>query len=224
MESIFDTLSDEIVLSIFHWVPIKHIPNLCLTSIRFNDLANDNLAWKQRFIATYGYDEATNWKNAYQNYGKVIAFGSNHWGQMGNINTKKTLSHVPLKMRTKAVACGDVNTLIIDLNNDVLAFGHNEYGQLGMGDYNNRNTPQRIGCKAKAVACSGRHTMLIDLNDDIWAFGDNGNGQLGLGNIEAIIPKRIKNFKAKSISCGSQYTMMIDINNNVWAGLMVLAN
>ncbi len=152
----------------------------------------------------------------------VWAFGSNEYGQLGlGNNGYNTNITVPTKIngiKAKYISCGNIHTVLIDMNNDVWAFGNNIFGKLGLGDNTNRNVPTKInGINAKYVSCGHSHTVLIDMNNNVWSFGDNYNGQLGLGYYtKRNVPTKINGIKAKYVSCGNTYTMLIDMNNDVW--------
>jgi alpha-tubulin suppressor-like RCC1 family protein len=210
-----DFLPDDTILQIALYEPIDSINKLCQTSNRFNNLiCNNNYFWRQKYIYDYGIPSTNivNWKEAYQNYGIVAAFGQNIFGQLGlgddqNRNRPTLISNI----KAQAVFCGGFHTMIMDLNNNIWFFGDNRYGQLGLGDNQNRNVPTQIpNIEAQDISCGGDHTMIMDLNNNVWSFGYNAYEQLGLGdNQNRNVPTQIPNIKAQSVSCGYYHTIII---------------
>jgi alpha-tubulin suppressor-like RCC1 family protein len=237
----FAFLPNEAILNIALNESIDSIPSLCRSSQRFNDLiCNSNYFWRFRFIQDFGQPEEhiINWKDAYENYGRVVGCGINGYSQLGSQNILPPSSGfrlptvgIPMekfpieliKLKSKFIACGDGYTMLIDLDNNVWGIGSNDFGQLGLGDNVNRNIPIRLThmrqpLKAKFIACGKSHTIIIDLNNNVLAFGINHYGQLGLGDTQdRNIPTMIQNLKAQSISCGQEHTILIDLDNNVLA-------
>lgn len=224
-------LLNDLISRIGIFVPIKNISDLCQTNVKFNSLFCNNYFWEQKFIHDFGEisrKEKANfilWKESYINHGKVVVFGSNGSGQLGlnntqdyNIITQIFTGPELSRIRAKIVSCGDVHTIIVDINNNVWSFGDNNFGQLGLGDIQRRFIPTQIlETKAKAVSCGANFTIIIDMNDEIWGIGANLVGQSGLGNLEfSSIPHKIMDIKIKSISCGAFHTMVVDLNNNIW--------
>lgn len=148
-----DIFPDDIILEIAFFEPIESINKMCLINKRFNNLiCNNNYFWREKFAIDYSSPEThdeniLSWKLAYQDYGKVVAFGYNSSGELGLDDNKNRLSPTPLftdsgsvnNRKAKFVACGNGFTMIIDLNNSVWGFGSNTFGQLGLGDVQNRS-------------------------------------------------------------------------------------
>lgn len=219
---LFYHLPDDAIILIALLIPIKYITRLSQTSIRLNNLiCNNNNFWRQKF--TYDFEEPSldvnivSWKEEYQNYGKVIAFGNNKYGQLGlsNILTISIPTLIP-NIRAKSIFSGSYHKMIIDFNDNIWAFGFNSSRQLGLDDTQNRLIPTQIpNMKAKSVSCNGSYTMLIDLNNNVWACGSNWDGQLGLGDTQYRNNlTQLTHVKAKSVSC-SGHTMIIDLSDNV---------
>ena len=119
------------------------------------------------------------------------------------------------EIKARTVSCGEVHTLIIDLNNNIWAFGQNIYGQLGLVNNQYSTIPTMLPeMKAKVAACGETHTIIIDLNDNVWVFGSNMFGELGLGDTQKRnVPTLLSNIKAKDVACGGNYTIvMLSLN------------
>jgi alpha-tubulin suppressor-like RCC1 family protein len=239
--------NDDVIIQIFLLVPIKNISTLCQTCTRFNIIISDNNFWKERFIHEYGFLNrvTVSWLSMYRNY-NIISFGSNKFGQLG-LNTKEVRTINPqwetkqilsdklgypenlynptiIPKKFKFIACGQLYTMMIDLQDDVWVCGENEYGQLGLAETKIRCESQRLGnMKAKSISCGYAHTMIIDMDDNIWGMGYNKYGQLGLGDIENRNVPVLMSWnpgnqnKVKDVKCGEYHTIILDLNNNIWS-------
>ncbi|WP_424186900.1 S8 family serine peptidase [Actinokineospora sp. G85] len=122
--------------------------------------------------------------------GRVIAWGLNNAGQLGNGGS--TDSTTPVTVRgisnaattPDAVAVGQSHSLALLSNGTVLAWGANPSGQLGDGTTGNRLTPVKVGnlTGVVAVAASGSHSLALKSDGTVWAWGLNSAGQLGDGS------------------------------------------
>ena len=135
------------------------------------------------------------------NTGKVLTFGNNSDGQLGN-GVSGGNENAPVEVTdpsgiydgTNAVmiCCGGVHTAILLNTGKVLIFGRNDNGQLGIG---NTDTPQTLpvevsttgndydGTNAVSISCGFEHTMILLNTGKVLTFGRNQFGQLGIGNI-----------------------------------------
>ena len=140
------------------------------------------------------------------NTGKVVTFGRNEYGQLGNGDggfendgtTPKT-SNIPVAVSLNAgyngtnaimVKCGKNNTAILLNNGKVVIFGSNVYGQLGDGTFTNSKIPVAV---IKGGNYNETNAISISLGHDFCAillntggvatFGSGDSGQLGYGGI-----------------------------------------
>ena len=80
--------------------------------------------------------------------GRVLAWGVNSYGQLGNGST--TEEHVPVWVklprgtRARALAAGREYSMVLTASDRVLAWGRNEVGQLGDGSTTDSATPRRV--------------------------------------------------------------------------------
>jgi alpha-tubulin suppressor-like RCC1 family protein len=112
-----------------------------------------------------------------RNYGMIIdmndnvwGFGSNEFGELGlgdnnNRNIPEQLFW-NLESKAKSISCGQVHTVMIDINNYVWTFGAGNDGQLGLGNNIDNNFPQmltrlHINIKAQSVCCGSDFTLII---------------------------------------------------------------
>jgi alpha-tubulin suppressor-like RCC1 family protein len=101
--------------------------------------------------------------------GKVLAWGSNEYGQLGDGTT--TDRHRPVAVRlpagTRVVAVSACYNYSVALTSAgrVLAWGHNHSGQLGDGSRRSSHVPVRVklpaGVKVTAIAAGGYQTLAL---------------------------------------------------------------
>ena len=182
--------------------------------------------------------EVINWKQKYMNNitSDIYVFGNNQYGQLGlgvddsipigpvgsalpesSMGVPRGPTQLP-GYRAKLVACGPVQTVFIDQEDDIHVFGRNRQGQLGLGDTDDRSIPTKLpGYKAKSIAGGTFHTVFIDQEDDIYVFGRNDKGQLGLGDItERLTPTKLPGYKAKMVACNGYRTIFIDQEDDIY--------
>ncbi|MDB6116535.1 MAG: repeat domain protein [Verrucomicrobiaceae bacterium] len=127
--------------------------------------------------------------------GKIVAWGWNSNGQLGNGST--TSSSVPVAVVTTgtalenktviAVAAGDYCSIALCSDGTVATWGNNQFGQLGTGNKNQYITP--IAVKTASTALSGKtvtkisagyqHVLALCSDGTVVAWGENGLGQFG---------------------------------------------
>ncbi len=134
--------------------------------------------------------------------GSVLAWGYNHFGQLGN--GTRTDSHTPVLVKlpsgTKvtAIRAGCAHSLALTSTGSVLAWGDNRGGALGDGTTTDRSKPVKVkfakGIKIKAISAGGDNFGLaLTVAGKVLAWGDNRFGQLGDGTtISRLKPVRVK--------------------------------
>jgi alpha-tubulin suppressor-like RCC1 family protein len=114
--------------------------------------------------------------------GKVYAWGSNHYGQLGHqhkrYDSQPTLLEMPEKIT--AVAAGTHFSLALADSGDVYAWGWNGFGQLGVNDTQPRSTPTKVpGLHGvQAIAAGEMHALAIGQRA-LYGWGSNEAGQIG---------------------------------------------
>ncbi len=119
--------------------------------------------------------------------GKVVAWGTNGSGQLGNGTTKG--SEVPhevsgLSEKVTAIAAGQLVSLALLESGTVMDWGNNTYGELGNGTETNSGVPVPVkGLSGVAAIAAGGFSGLALLSGTgkVMAWGYNGAGQLGDG-------------------------------------------
>jgi len=98
--------------------------------------------------------------------GKILAWGRNDHGQLGNGSTarrSKTPVRVKLRRKVTAISSGCTDGLARDARGRVLAWGENIDGELGNGSTTSSNTPVRVKLPAAAVAIGSGSTAFVSL-------------------------------------------------------------
>ena len=139
--------------------------------------------------------------------GNVWTAGLNLYGQLGRDenggtnNSNPTFTQVTVfddiddisKVKIKAIAAGDLHTVLLDEEGNVWTAGWNSYGQLGRDENSGTNNANPTftqvtvfddiddisKVKIKAIAAGGAHTVLLDEDGNVWTAGLNNYGQLG---------------------------------------------
>ena len=125
--------------------------------------------------------------------GKVMAWGGNSVGQLGDgSNTTRTL---PVAVATTgvlsgrsviAVAAGYRHSLALCSDGTLAAWGENSYGQLGNGTTVSQNTPVAVdrtgvlsGRVVIAISAGQYHSMALCSDGTVATWGENSSAQLG---------------------------------------------
>ncbi len=133
--------------------------------------------------------------------GRVLAWGANFSGQLGDGTTAGRHAPVRVKVprgtRLIAISAGGAHSLAVTATGRVLAWGDNEYGQLGDGTTKDRSVPVRVklpaGTRVIAVGASYNYSLALTAGGQVWAWGHNRSGQLGDGTrADRHVPVRVK--------------------------------
>ncbi len=129
---------------------------------------------------------------ALRSNGKVIAWGGNASGQLGNGSTTDSPTPVMVKNLTGicAIAAGDGFSMALDTNGRVFAWGNNVLGQLGDGTRVGKWEPVQITTldAVQGIVAGGSHAMAVRADGGLWTWGTNDYGQLGEGPVVNLLP------------------------------------
>ncbi len=151
--------------------------------------------------------------------GKVLAWGSNKHGQLGDGTT--TSSDTPVRVmlppgtKVKAIRAGCRVSLVLTSHGRVLAWGDNIEGQLGDGTTTSSDIPVRVslphGTKATAISLGEAHGLVLTSKHKVLAWGFNDNGQLGDGTTtNSDTPVRVRlphGVKVTAIAAGGVHSL-----------------
>ncbi len=127
--------------------------------------------------------------------GKVVVWGLNNYGQLGNGSTVAS-SNVPVDVNVAGVLAGKTvvaisagvgHTLALCSDGAIASWGFNTSGQLGnnsTASFSNvpvlvTNTGVLSGKSPKSIAAGGSHSMALCSDGTVASWGGNGQGQLG---------------------------------------------
>lgn len=119
--------------------------------------------------------------------GRVLAWGDNDFGQLGDGTTVERDTPVRITMPssvkkvTKLIG-GGVFSLALTGAGHLLAWGSNAFGELGDGTFIDHRLPARIllgSTTVTSVVAGGLHVLARTSNGGILAWGENDFGQLG---------------------------------------------
>ena len=120
----------------------------------------------------------------------------------------------------RAIACGDLHTVILKQDGTVWAWGYNWYGQLGNGTNASENTPVQVNnlTGVMAIACGERYSLALRSDGTVWAWGYNEYGQLGDGtDTNRNSPVQVKDLThVMAIACGESYSLALKSDGTVW--------
>ncbi len=123
--------------------------------------------------------------------GKVLAWGGNDFGQLGNGTTANSDRPVRVRLphgtKVTAVAAGDSHSLARTTKGKVLAWGIDGSGELGNGSASgSSDVPVRVllpsGTRVRGLAAGCNQSLALTTAGSVLAWGQNNFGQLGDGS------------------------------------------
>ncbi|MCX6875988.1 MAG: cadherin-like beta sandwich domain-containing protein [Verrucomicrobia bacterium] len=156
---------------------------------------------KYAFVADYhggsGNDLVLQWANT-----RLLAWGYNNAGQLGNNST--TNSSIPVPVNSSGVlagrtvlasAAGNNHGLALCADGSLAAWGDNTYGQLGNNTTTNSSIPVPVdqsgvlaGKRVVAIAAGANHNLALCADGTLAAWGSNDYGELGFGTLKMSVP------------------------------------
>lgn len=121
--------------------------------------------------------------------GKLLAWGANASGELGNGTAKSSRLPVPVRLpkgvTIRAISAGENDSLALTSAGRVLSWGGNGSGQLGTGTTRGRLTPGFVGLPkgttVASIAAGPLSGYAVTKGGDMLAWGRNNYGQLGDG-------------------------------------------
>ncbi|MBD2892565.1 hypothetical protein amrb99_14750 [Actinomadura sp. RB99] len=119
--------------------------------------------------------------------GRLLAWGYNDFGQIGDGSTTDRLTPVAVDLPSgttiTAIGAGAGHSLAVTSAGRVLAWGYNNTGQLGIGNNNDSSVPVQVplpeDVRFTAVAGGSAHSLALSSTGQMWSWGWNNYGQLG---------------------------------------------
>jgi alpha-tubulin suppressor-like RCC1 family protein len=161
--------------------------------------------------------------------GRVLAWGSNIGGQLGNGTTTGSSTPVavslPAGTTVTGVSGGGLHSLALTSTGQVLAWGFNGSGQLGNGTTTSSTVPVAVslpaGTTVTAVSAGNAHSLALTSTGSVLAWGTNSNGELGNGSttsasspLAVLLPSGTV---ATSISAGGAHSLALTSTGEVLA-------
>lgn len=161
--------------------------------------------------------------------GRVLAWGDNHEGQLGNGRTRTSgrpvWVKIPRATRITAVGAGVGQMFAVTASGGLLAWGSNASFVLGDGKTGIRRVPVHVLLpkKVRVVAAFGGllHSLALTAGGRVLAWGDNEGGQLGDGTMEnhklpafVHIPRSVR---IATPAAGRYFSLALTSTGKVWA-------
>ena len=161
--------------------------------------------------------------------GRVLAWGDNRYGQLGDGKTAQSDVPVSVKLpagsNVTAIAAGGYHSLAVTSTGQVLAWGDNAHGQLGDGKTAQSDVPVFVKLPAEtkmtAIAAGCYHSLAVTSTGQVLAWGDNAFGQLGNGSTtRSDVPVTVKlpaGSKVTAIAAGGYHSLAVTSTGQVLA-------
>jgi alpha-tubulin suppressor-like RCC1 family protein len=147
--------------------------------------------------------------------GTVFAWGSNYFGQVGDIES--TLRPAPVQGLevVVAIAAGGETSLAVLHDGSVFVWGFQAHAQTGL------RTPARMDgiSDVVAIAAGNDHVVAVKRDGTAWSWGNNSEGQLGDGTTRASgRPVIVKGLSGViQVACGWKRSLALDSTGQLWA-------
>jgi alpha-tubulin suppressor-like RCC1 family protein len=157
--------------------------------------------------------------------GRVMAFGANEAGQLGNGTKIESETPVEVKLppgvKIKAIGAARRTGYAISTTGQGYAWGENGEGDLCIGNNKLQRTPVAVPGITNAVAVMGgeTHVLWLMANGTVEGCGNNKQGQLGLGERVALesTPVEVPGItEAVEVASGERHSLVRTANGKVY--------
>lgn len=155
--------------------------------------------------------------------GRVLAWGSNVEGQLGDGSTDSANTPQIVDLVASAgsavvdVEAGAFHNLALDAAGRAIAWGSGSRGQLGNGLTDDRTVPVAVSMldaqRFTDIAAGFEHSVALSSDGTVYAWGDNGLGQLGDAAVPgAAVPRLVQvgPGRTQQVSAGWESTTALD--------------
>lgn len=171
--------------------------------------------------------------------GTVYAWGSNHYGQVGDGTTSQRATATAVVkpaawngLTVTSVGAGYFHSVALMSDGAVYTWGDNQFGALGDGTQNQRTTPGPVlkpaawsGSTVVAIAVGNFHCLALLSNGALYAWGRNNYGQIGDGttvlqriNATAVVrPAAWTGLNITAIAAGAYHSMALMSDGALYA-------
>lgn len=162
------------------------------------------------------------------NEGKLISWGANDMGQLGNGTRDSTTKPRVNSAITESIiqlSCGSHHVCALTKAGTVMTWGANKRGQIGDGQLTSTTMPYVVTSlkhrPVVSISCGENHTIVLTAEGNLYSWGDNSQGQLGLSDTtnrlrpEAI--KTLRSVKTVKIATGGAHSMFVASNGLLFA-------
>lgn len=172
---------------------------------------------------------------ALKSNGTVWAWGSNGYGQLGNVDTEDSI--IPTEINDFddiiAITGGSFHNLALRSDGTVWAWGYNKNGQLGNGTIASSSVPVQVSDLSDVIAIDvgefyltnsisnvyPAHSIALKSDGTVWAWGQNWYGQLGNGTATgSTVPIQVEGLGGvTAIAAGGAHNLALKSDGTVWA-------
>jgi alpha-tubulin suppressor-like RCC1 family protein len=161
--------------------------------------------------------------------GKVLAWGLNNLGQLGNGTTTDRTAPVkvtlPVGVKVTEVRAGCFDSLALTSTGQVLAWGFGLQGGLGNGTFDNSDTPVMVmlpqGTTVRQVSAGCEHTLALTSTGQVLAWGFNADGELGNDSTTdsdvPVMAQLPQDTTATEVSAGCNHSLALTSSGHVLA-------
>jgi alpha-tubulin suppressor-like RCC1 family protein len=161
--------------------------------------------------------------------GRVLAWGGNPDGELGNGTTTDSTTPVRVSLpdgtTVKEIAAGDAHSLALTSTGQMLAWGFNADGELGDGTTTDRHRPVSValppGVTVIGIAAGQFHSLAVTSTGGALAWGFNNQGELGNGTDQpSAVPVPVSlspGTTVKAVIAGCEHSLAITGTGQVLA-------
>jgi alpha-tubulin suppressor-like RCC1 family protein len=155
--------------------------------------------------------------------GRVLAWGDNQLGQLGDGTSRARLRPEPVAglPPIKAISSGGLSSYAVARDGTLWAWGDNGFGELGDGTFQTRRRPVRVAGLTgvtQVVGTTLSHTLALRRDGTVGAWGADFYGQLGTGRRHSVRrPVQTRIAGVTAIAAAQFQSVALRHDGTVWA-------